>query len=62
MFKQDVSVYSYDVDLSLIGPSRRERTRVGAQSGAGFWLTLADLVGAGVGIAVAAVLILALLL
>jgi hypothetical protein len=49
------------MDLSLIGPYRREATRVGDAARARLWLTVADMVGLVVGAAVAVALILALI-
>lgn len=49
------------MDLSLIGPDRRERTRVGASRRARFWLTLADMAGLAAGAALAVVVILGLI-
>jgi hypothetical protein len=48
------------MDLNLIGPYRREQTRVGTHRRAGLWLALADLVGLAAGAAIAIALILAL--
>jgi hypothetical protein len=50
------------MDLNLIGPYRREQTRVGEQRRARLWLALADVLGLGAGIALAATVIVALLL
>jgi hypothetical protein len=50
------------MDLNLIGPYRREQTRVGEQPRARLWLTLADTIGLAAGIAVAAAVIAALVL
>lgn len=50
------------MDLSLIGPDRREATRLGARERARLWLTVADLVGLAVGAGIAAALILKLVL
>lgn len=49
------------MDLSLIGPHRRERTRVGDHDRARALLTVADMVGLAAGAALAALVILALL-
>lgn len=48
------------MDLSLIGPYRREYTRIGGERRARLWLTLADVVGLAAGALVAAALIVAL--
>jgi len=50
------------MDLSLIGPYRREQTRVGEHDRARLLLTIADVVGLAAGGLVAAALILALLI
>jgi hypothetical protein len=47
--------------LGMIGPNRRQRTRVGEYRRAGVWLTLADVGGAAAGVALAVLLILLLL-
>lgn len=47
------------MDLTLIGPDRRDATRIGEHRRARVWLTVADLVGITLGVALAAVLILA---
>jgi len=49
------------MDLSLIGPHRRERTQVGDHHRARLLLTLADFVGLAAGALVAAVVILTLI-
>ena len=49
------------MDLTLIGPDRREATRLGHVRLARLWLTVADVVGMAVGAGIAAALILALI-
>lgn len=49
------------MDLSLIGPERRERTRVGEHRRARLWLVVADIVGLGAGVALAIVVIFGLI-
>jgi hypothetical protein len=49
------------VDLSLIGPDRREMGHVGELRLARMWVTVADVVGMAVGIGAAVALILALI-
>lgn len=50
------------MDLELIGPQRRERTRVGDHPRARLLLTLADVAGLTAGAAIAVALLVALVL